>query len=297
MTSRFPSPTACRFSLRTVCLVTLTSGVLLLQACSPKEADAASSAGQKSSVLIVRQTQPEFPDKAVAAYRELQQRCMDSRTLVAQAGGPPYDPAADAMTDAAVLALDTQKTEEFFDGSKYAVIVSGTQFDSTRFGVDAATSCKLVSSAFKSAEIRDTAGDCRSLSVEYDLAASTGTRTELKGACDKPTPPVVDQGGATATVAGQPCQWNTADASPMHIASCTLSPPVHAGTGQELVAVRKSPNLLRDAAQPLPGAKALTFQSAVTIDQASRIEIGGNIPASAFEAPADSANFPLTRAN
>lgn len=275
----------------------LVAGVLLLaQGCSPKEADAAAS-GVKSSVTIVRESKPEFPDKAIAAYRELQKSCMEGRTEVAKAQGWAYDPAADAMSDAAILALDTQKTEEYFDGNKHAVVVNGTRYDGTKFGVTQELSCKLASTPFKSAEIRD--GDCHRISVEYDLPDPSGRRIDMKGACDKPSAATVDQSGATVAVAGQQCRWNKDEpGNPMHIATCTLLPnPVHAGTGLELVAIRKSTDGLRSASQALPGTQALTLQSLVMVEQATTIDVGGSIAAAKFEAPADSAAFPLSQAN
>lgn len=276
----------------------LAAGVLLLaQGCSPKEADAAAS-GVKSSVTIVRESKPEFPDKAVAAYRELQQRCMEGRAEVAKAQGWAYDPKADAMSDAAILALDTQKTEEYFDGKKYAVVTSGTRYDGTKFGVTQELSCKLASTPFKSAEIRD--GDCHRISVEYDLPDPSGRRIDMKGACDKPSAATVDQSGATVAIAGnQQCRWNKDEpGNPLHIATCTLLPnPVHAGTGMELIAIRKSTDGLRNAGQALPGTEALSLQSLVMVEQATTIDVGGSIAAAKFEAPADSAAFPLTQAN
>ncbi|RYX92838.1 MAG: hypothetical protein EOO28_20930 [Comamonadaceae bacterium] len=280
----------------------LLGGLMLLQGCSPKEPDATAAtasapaaSGDTSSVSIVRETKPEFPEKTIAAYREIQQRCFEGREVVAKAQGWAFDPKADAMTDAAILALDTQKTEEYFSGNRYAVIVTGTQFDTQKMGVTQELSCKLTSTPFKSVEIRD--GECHSMAVEYDLPETTGRRIETKGLCDKPSTPVVDQGGATVAVAGgQQCKWNVPNANnPLHMDICTLLPnPVHAGTGREMVAIQKKPDTLRNAAQVLPGTTALSLQSLVTVDAATSITVGGSIPAAKFEAPADSAGFALT---
>lgn len=268
---------------------------LLLQGCSPQADDAAS--GLQSTITIVRESKPEFPEKTIAMYRELQLRCIEGRTEVAQAQGWAYDPEADAMSDAAILALDTKKTEEYFEDQKYAVIVTGTRYDSAPFGVTAELTCKLTSTPFKSVDIRD--GDCHRISVEYDLPERSGRRTEFKGICDKPAVANIDQSGQTVVVAGnQQCQWNKHEDNPLHIATCSLLPnPVHAGTGLELIAIRKIPDNLRNAGQALPGSAALTVQGIVTIEEATAIDVGGSIQAEKFEAPADSANFPLTQIN
>lgn len=286
----------CFFNPRCERVLLVTCVLLMAQGCSPTDAGAAATS-VKSAVTIVRDSKPEFPDKAIAAYRELQQRCFKSRAEVAKAQGFSYDRQADQMTDAAILALDRQKTEEYFDGKKYAFIVTGTRYDGTRFGVTPELSCKLVSTPFKSADIRD--GDCHRISVEYDLPETTGRRSELKGICDKRSAAIVDQTGPTVAVAGnQQCRWNRDDASPLHVATCTLLPmPVHAGTGLELIAIRKSTETLRNAGQALPGTEALSMQSLVTIEQATTIDIGSPIPAAKFEVPADSAAFPLSQVN
>ena len=281
-------------------LVTHRNGLLLLvglllHGCSSQADDAVY--GLQSTVSIVRESKPEFPEKMIAMYRELQLQCIEGRTEVAQAQGWAYDPKADAMTDAAILALDTKKTEEYFDGQKYAVIVTGTRHDNTSLGVTAELSCKLTSTPFKSVDIRD--GDCDRISVEYDLPERTGRRIEFKGICDKPTVANIDQSGQTIAVAGnQQCKWNKQEDNPLHIATCSLLPnPIHEGTGLELIAIRKSPDNLRNADQTLPGTEALTIQSLVTIEEATAIDVGGSIQAEKFEAPADSANFPLTQIN
>lgn len=275
-------------------LFPIAAVLLVLQGCSPEAADAAPS-GLKSTAVIVRESKPEFPDKAIAKYRELQQRCIEGRIEVAKAQGWAYDPASDAITDTDILALDTEKSEEYFDGQKYAVIVTGTQIDGTSFGPTQEANCKLTSMPFKSVDIRD--GDCRRLSVEYDLPQPSGRRTEIKDACDKASVENIDQSGATVTVAGnQQCRWNKDDGNPLHVPTCTLFPnAVHAGTGLPLIAIRKNLDSLRSADQPLPGTEALTYQSLVMVEQATSIEIGVSIPPDKFEAPADSANFPLTQ--
>jgi len=272
--------------------------LLLVQGCSPKEVDTA-AIGFKSSITIVRETKPEFPAQALASYRELQQRCMEGRAGLAKAQGWTYEPATDAITDAGILALNTQKTEEYFDGAKYAIITTGTQFDSENFGVTQELNCKLLSMPFKSVEIRN--GDCHSMNVEYDLSKSTGRRSELKGLCDKHKAPAIDQDGPTVTVAGtgQQCKWNKPDnGNPLHVATCTLLPePVHAGTGRELLAIRKMTDYLRTSNQPMPGTTSMTIQAGLTIDQATHIDVGGAIPAAKFEFPADSATFGLEKIN
>lgn len=263
--------------------------------CSPKDADAA-AAGVKSPVTIVRESKPEFPAQALAAYRELLGRCVESRSELARQQGWAYDPKADAMTDAAILALNTEKTEEYFSGKQYAVITTGTRWNTDTFGAVPDRSCKLTSVPYKAVKIRD--GDCHSIDVEYDVPNGTGSTTELKGLCDKPSPPAIDRSGDTAAVGtgGLQCKWNKADSSPLHIPTCTLLPnPVHAGTGRELVAIRKSVNGLRASGETLGGTDALSFQSLVMVEQASLIDVGGAIAAAKFAPPADSAGFPVTQ--
>ena len=173
--------------------------------------------------------------------------------------------------------------------------MTGTQIDGTSFGPTQEANCKLTSMPFKSVDIRD--GDCRRVSVEYDLPQPSGRRTEIKGACDKASVETIDQSGATETVAGnQQCRWNKDDGNPLHVPTCTLLPnALHAGTGLPLIAIRKNLGSLRSADQPLAGTEALTYQSLVMVEQATPIEIDGSIPAAKFEAPAASASFPLTR--
>lgn len=281
------------FFAKCAVLTTMAFSALLMQGCSPKDVN---TGGVRSTVTIVRETAPEFPDKALAMYRELQQRCIMGRTVVANAQGWSYNPQADVMTDTQLLALDTLKTEEYFDGGNYAIIVSGNQIDHSNFGTLQENTCKLQSMPLKSVEIRK--ADCSALNVEYDLRRATGRIVKLENVCGSQSAPVIDQSGETVTVSGtnHQCKWNgNGNNSPLHVPVCSLLPnPIHAGTQRELIAIQKAPAMLGNAAVPLPGTTALTFQSVAKIERATLINVGDAIPAAKFEAPADSTGFTLS---
>ena len=219
----------------------------------------------------------------------------------AAAEGWAYDPVADRLTDAQIEALDTERTEEYFEGRQYAKVVSGMRFDPSSLSATREGSCKPTAVAFKSVEVVD--ASCKLQSVVYDPAAGTGTREESPNACE-PSSGAPEQAGEAVALPGTnaQCKWTPAPAAgPGGMAlpytpECTLLPsPVHAGTGRPLVAIRKMPDLLRNAATPLPGMQALDMQSMVTVEQAVQVSVGTPIPADKFRLPADAAAFPLPR--
>ncbi len=275
---------------------------LLAQGCSPQAEGAVSGASGSDSanpVIIVREKHHDFPEKFAAAMREVQAHCFAGKSAIAAAQGWAYDPATERLTDAEIAALDTERTEEYFDGKKYAKIVSGGLYDTSLISVEKDGTCKPQPQPFKSAEIHD--GACNVLSIEYDLAKGTGSKTKLKGNCDTPEE-APEQSGEAVPVAGTSvqCKWTppgpvvTSLGNVPRVPECTLVPtPVHAGTGRVLVAIRKMPDHLRQSVTPLPGMEALDMQSLTTTEQAVAISVGAAIAADKFQAPADSAAFPL----
>lgn len=271
----------------------------LLQGCSPDKAQGAVPSGGAGAVSIVREKQPEFPAKYAAAIREVQARCFAGKAAVAAAQGWAYDPASERLTDAEILALDTERTEEYFDGKKYAKLVSGKTYDASSVGVSREESCKPTSLPFKTVEIHD--GACNVLQVEYDLAQHTGRRIQTANACDTPDD-APEQSGEAVAVAGTnvQCKWTPAGpvVTPLgnipRVAECTLLPsPIHAGTGRPLVAIRKLPDFLRTSTTPLPGMQAMDMQSLATVEQAVAVTLGSPIAPDKFVLPADAAGFAL----
>lgn len=279
----------------------LISCVLMLTACSPEASNAASdgAASQKQSVVIVREVKPEFPQKFIAAMRDLQERCIESRTEIAKAQGWGYSPAADRTPDAEILKLNTKRVEEYFDGTKYAMVETATNLDMEKMDpVSKELSCKLLPLVQKIIKIEyDT---CHTLEINY--TSKERTEQKLTGAC-KGARPQVDaaQAGPAQNVEGTQfqCKWNTPpsagkDASGLLVKHCTLLPtPVHAGTGRLLIAEQIAPDMVRMSASPVAGAGSLSLQAMATTEKAVEIKFNEKIPADKFSAPADSLNFPL----
>ncbi|MDB5932050.1 MAG: hypothetical protein JWR60_3757 [Polaromonas sp.] len=270
---------------------------LLAQGCSPKAEGAVSGAsssgsGSANPVMIVREKRHDFPEKFAASMREVQERCFAGKSAVAAAQGWAYDPATERLTDAEIAALDTERTEEYFDGKKYAKFVSGNLYDASLISVERGGTCKPQPQPFKSVEIHD--GACNVLSIEYDLAKRTGSKTQLKGDCGTPENLPLQSGEAVAVPGtSAQCKW-TPPGNALQAPECTLLPAArHAGTGLALVAIRKMPEHLRQSVTPLPGMQALDMQSLTTTEQAVAISMGAPIAAEKFQAPADSAAFPL----
>jgi len=277
------------FRSRLVSVLGCAFAVVLAQGCSSNEAAAADGVNQP--VTIVHEKRFDHPDQHLAFLREVQQKCMDAKTVVSQATGTPYDPASDRMSDGELMQLDTEVTEEYFDGGKYARIVNATQIKADGFGSTPGMRCKFEKEPVKSVEIHD--GNCYSLNVEYDMPNHTGRRVELKNVCSPPEKLDIAPKGEAVAVPGtnQQCRW--AGEEPLRL--CLLSPKaVHAGTGRPLVAIQGVSDQAFSAAA-LPGA-SVGMQAEKATDYAKTINIGGAIPAEKFKAPADSMGFPLSGA-
>ena len=281
-----------------------------LPACSPKPAEtptpvvtASAGAGESRSgandgIVLVREKRHDFPDKFAATIRELQARCFEAKAVIAKAQGWAFDPATERLTDPEIAALDTERTEEYFSGKRYAKFTSGTQYVPTEMQPTREGTCKLSPHPLKSAEVRND-GTCEVLLIEYDLANKTGTRQRLKGVCDSP-PKASVQAGDPVPVPGTSaqCRWNSpaggAALARLAASECTLAPsPVHAGTGRPLVAIRKMPEFLRQSKQALPGTEVADVQSLVSTEQAVVVSIGVRVPDERFDWPIDSLSFPL----
>jgi hypothetical protein len=284
-----------RRPLETVCALLLAC--VMLQACSPKgeESGAASTGGggDTDAVVIVREKQHDYPLKFAATMREIQDRCLAGKSVIAAAQGWAFDSAAEHLTDEEIAALDSERTEEYFYGKKYAKVITGAQFDFSKISATREGSCKPTPKHFKSVEIQDEA--CNVVSIEYDLADGTGRREEIKGVCNTPESPALQEGEPVA-IAGSTVQCKWSPPGPLITPECTLIPSsVHAGTGRLLVAIRKMPDHLRLSTTPMPGTVAFDMQSLATTEQALLVTVGAAIPAEKFSAPADSLAFPLTQ--
>jgi hypothetical protein len=275
------------------------TGALVMTGCSraagpEAAAPPATSSGAADSITLIRETQFEFPDKRVAAMREMQKSCLEGRAVVAAAQGWTFDPAAESQSDAEILALDAQRTEEYFDGPRYAKVVSGRRLLPNSISVEREGSCKFKSQAHKTVEIR--VDHCSLISVAYDLEKGGGTRTELKDVCDAKQEKA-QQVGDPVPVPGTSaqCRWSVDIQQPvagLQVPVCTLVPqPVHAGTGRALVALRGMTDVVRQSTKALPGTNQLTLQSMSTVERAVQIAVGTAISPDRFKAPADSANF------
>ena len=297
-TQRLLSPSRAHFA----CLhlphwrVTTLTICLLAQGCSPQTEGAVSGTSASTGgnpVMIVREKRYDFPEKFAASMREIQERCLAGKSAVAAAQGWAFDAAKERLTDAEIAMLDTERTEEYFDGKKYAKVVSGGLYDPSRISAEKGGTCKLQPQPFKSVEIQD--GACNFVSIEYDFAKRTGLKTEIKDACSPPEAAPL-QSGEAVPVPGTSaqCKW-TPGSGALHVPECTLVPsPLHAGTGRPMVAIRKMPESLRQSATPMPGMDALSTQSLTSTEQAVSISVGVAIAAEKFQLPADSAAFPST---
>jgi hypothetical protein len=284
---------------------------LWLTACSPKAAEgpaptAAASAGAEENrsgagdgIVLVREKRHDFPDKFAATIREIQSRCFEAKAVIAKAQGWAFDPAAERLTDLEIAALDTERTEEYFSGKRYAKIITGMHYSPAEMEPTREGTCKPVPQPFKSAEVRDD-GSCAAMLVEYDLANKTGKRDRLKGDC-RSAPEVPVQAGDPVAVPGTTaqCRWTAppggnAALARLAVPECTLVPsPVHAGTGRPLVAIRKMPEFLRQSTKALPGTQVIDPQSLVSTEQAVEVGVGVRVPAEKFDWPTDSVGFPL----
>ncbi len=285
---------------------------LWLTACSPKAAEgpapaaaafagaAESRSGAGDGIVLVREKRHDFPDKFAATIRESQARCFEAKAVVAKAQGWAFDPAAERLTDLEIAALDTERTEEYFSGKRYAKIITGMHYFPASMQPTREGTCKPVPQPFKSAEVRNDSA-CELMVIEYDPANKTGTRQRLKGDCrSAPEAPV--QAGDLVVVPGttSQCQWTAppggnAALARLAVPECTLVPsPIHAGTGRPLVAIRKMPEFLRQSTKALPGTEVTDMQSLVSTEQAVEVGVGVRVPAEKFDWPADSLGFPLS---
>jgi hypothetical protein len=278
--------------------VTATAVVLCMAACAP-EAESSPIGAQAGGdgIIIVREKRHEHPDQFLAAVKEIQSRCFEAKAVVAQAQGWTYDPASERLSDTEIFQLDTERTAEYFEGKRYAKVVSGARMDVSRMEPIRGGSCKPVAVRFKSVEVDD--GNCNVFRVQYDVAAKTGQREILKNVCAAPGAPPT-QGGEPVPVPGtsSQCKWTPKVKLGAVVLptpnECTLLPsPVHKGTGRPLVAIRMMPDHLRAAATPLPGMQATSMLGLVTIEQAVQISVGTRMPDGTFDMPADAASFPL----
>lgn len=279
----------------------MVSGIAMFSACSSEATGAAdSAASQKGSVIIVREAKSEFPQKFVAAMRELQDKCIESRVEIARAQGWGYSPASDKTPDSEILKLNTKRIEEYFDGSKYAMVETATSHDAEKMDAVARDlSCKLLPVVKRIIKIEY--DSCHSLEINY--ASKERIEQKLSGAC-KNLKPQVDsaQVGQARNIDGTQfqCKWNSEPNSAnsnaeLKVRHCTLLPtPVHAGTGRLLIAEQIAPDMVRMAAMPLAGTADLSLQALATTEKAVEIRVNEKIPAEKFSAPADSLNFPLT---
>lgn len=162
-----------------------------LFACSPKADTALANMQTTSSagdgIVIVREKRHDYPEKFVAAVKELQSRCFEAKAVVAQAQGWAYDPSSETMTDAEIAQLDTERIAEYFEGKRYAKLVSGVRMDASKLEPTRDGSCKPLPVLFKSVEVHD--GKCNVSRAFYDQASSTGRRELLKDACTSPAKP------------------------------------------------------------------------------------------------------------
>lgn len=288
-----------------ICRVPLIAVLIFsIHGCTPQDSTAApsavppSSVGSQSSadrVSIVREERYEFPSEYLEGMRHALNLCIESRLILYKDLGKPYDAKSEVMSDEEILNLTTQRTEEYFDGNKHAVIKTGRIIDNDDYGSAPGKSCRMKSVPFKTVDIQQ--GKNRMLIVEYDFKQNTGNRQILKLPSTNTSPDQPDQHGATRKIAGHECRWNAEVASHLVTPTCTLTPnPIHAGTGVEMVAILKSSGTQTNAAMLLPGTK-LSLRSMAKVDEATSIKVGETIPAEKFEFPEDSMAFPLTTVN
>ena len=306
MTHTLPKYRPTRRAAR-LCTHAVTAAVALcLAACSPKADTAPAGAqsggagtGSGDGIIIVREKRHDYPEKFVAGVKELQSRCFEAKAVVAQAQGWAYDPATEQLSDADIAQLDTERIAEYFEGKRYAKLITGTRMDVSKLEPTREGSCKPLPVLFKSVEVHD--GKCNVSRAHYDVSGKTGQRELQKDACTPPSKPPAQDGepmavpGTTAQCKWAPKLMVGGVALPT-TPECTLTPsPIHQGTGRPLVAIRKAPDHLRASAAPLPGMQAMDMQSLVTTEHAVQISVGTSIPASTVELPADAASFPLAQ--
>jgi hypothetical protein len=228
--------------LKRIILLTLLG---TLGACSPK-ADAGSEKDEypatDQSVMIIRDSEPEFKDRHLKFMHRFQEFCIESRVELMKLLGRVYDPKSERWSDDDILELHAIHTEEYFDGPNYMMVKIIRQMDNKTFGAD--ISCKPRINTYKSVEIRKGVCDVSTIDYEKKKIFQMITPHEI---CkyDRGERPFIDQAGEEISIEGSShkCKWSSkqvktaAGLIPIPRV-CSLFPyPKHSGTGRELVAM------------------------------------------------------------
>jgi hypothetical protein len=216
----------------------------LLGACSPK-VDASGDKDEYSatdqSVLIIRDSEPEFVNRHLSVMHSIQNGCIKTRALWMKSQGRVYDTKSERWSDDEILELHTKHTEEYFDGPNYATLEIFRVIDNDTYNPE--VGCKPRINIIKRYEIQE--GECKSLIVEYNKKKIFENIIQEKNCkYGNKRKDKVYQQGAPETIEGTPykCKWSpkevvTPGGNIPYPKECTLTPkPIHAGTGRRLIA-------------------------------------------------------------
>ena len=289
-----------RFGIAALC------ASLLLTACSrddavPAQTPSASAPAPASSkegaalpsILIERErynAQPEAFSQYVNGFISTCEAALTESAKHPELGGRPYTPQNRVLSDAELKDLENETVLEAFEGERYVRIETSSRIDKQKWGYDPDQSCYPTATRHKIIEIKE--GDCRSISIAYDLDKGTGTKQTITNSDCKPLPykahTPLQPDGEVMAIAGtdQSCRWMVLPGDLGRL--CTLMPweehPLHQ---EQLLVASEGPSF-----QMNNPVFQMTADAVQHHYRPLRVEVGKPLPQGIFEVPDDAKNFP-----
>lgn len=267
---------------------------------SPSAAAVAARASRLPTVLIERERRFDDPQAYVHLTRKAIEAC---QAVLATAG---RDTSTDEISDAEILALETEVILEVFDGDRYAKIRTTASIDKERLGFDPGQSCIPQSKSRRYISIHL---PCSHIGVSYEPELPEGgTRSQWDNGCIKHPFPDRESSiagimkGERMAIEGTDlhCRWTQPQDSDL-VGPCLLEPWFEyrqpSGNDKDLVVRTRSKKIFEsfDAYQAAPFLGLDAIAHAVSFaEHPLRVEVGKPLPPGIFEVPADARGFPLT---
>lgn len=129
------------FSVHRLCAIggMVLAALLVLSACSPNDSAAQTAGGgtkSQTTITIVRERPEEDLPLIWKMMRNTLARCQETKAELARVLGKPYDPQAEALSDDELMKLETEVTEEYFDGDRYAKVVNSSLLKTELWGYE-----------------------------------------------------------------------------------------------------------------------------------------------------------------
>lgn len=285
------------FSVHRLCAIggMVLAALLVLPACSPNDSAAQTAGGgtKSQTITIVRERRPEDPAAYLKMMRNTLARCQETKAELARVLGKPYDPQAEALSDDELMKLETEVTEEYFDGDRYAKVVNSSLLKTELWGPNEGESCRPVAKRIRNIRLQPTR--CKQIDVAYDLDEGTGIREQAEDICAPRSSGSAEPMGELVDIpgTGHRCRWNVAEGG-APARACLLDPlHFYPSTGADLVVMSTSARQALPAQFPIDDM-AMIANGVATVERPLRVEIGKPIAPGVFEVPADAKAFPLS---